>query len=147
MLIHEYAKWLESFGMRELNNSHFQLAKEKGWLVVFGHSDDCIELRGYFNDETYYDSSKFTLDHEGLIPLWANVDHEDEEACKKYFERKSRTPYLTLYVRDNEDYEGEHFMWIFDCNYPHHRFKIYDDGEPYCVGFVVNFKNLIGLYK
>ena len=139
MQIEKYAEWLGSFDMRELDESHFQQAKDHGWLVVFGHSDDCIELRGYFHDETYYDASRFYLDTKGLIPLWSNVDHENEEECAEYFRRKNRPPLLSLYVYDNERYDGEQFLWVFDCSRPHHIFKIYDGGEPFCVGIVVDF--------
>jgi hypothetical protein len=142
MLIEEYAKWLGEFDMRELDESHFQTAKDNEWLVVFGHSDDCIELRGCFHDETYYDSNLFNLDKGGLIPLWANIDHEDEEEVERYFKRKNDRRLLKLFVRDNEDFEGENFLWIFDCDCPHYKFKIYDDGDPFCVGIVVDFEKL-----
>lgn len=147
MLIDQYVNYLESFDIRELSEEHFQFAKDQGWLVVFGHSDDCIELRGYFTDETYYDSKKFAIDKDGLIPSWDQIDHDDENEVRVYFERKKATPILTLYVFDNDEFEDEQFMWVFTCSYPHETFKIYDGDEPYCVGIVVDFKKLVELYK
>lgn len=147
MLIDQYVKYLESFDMREFGSDLFSIAKDQGWLVVYGHSDDCIEFEGCFRDETYYDSNKFVLDKHGLIPSWSEIDHEDEKACEEYFKRKKSTPLLTLYVFDNKDYEDEKFMWVFDSTHQNHKFKIYDGDDPFCVGLVIDFKKLIGNYK
>lgn len=84
MNIEEYAHYLSSFDMREMDDSLFKLAKENDWLVVFGHSDDCIELRGAFRAETYYNRPEvFPIYDFGLLPSWDEIDHSNEEEARQ----------------------------------------------------------------
>jgi hypothetical protein len=40
----------------EITEIEAKLAKKDGLVVVFGHSDDCVEFRGAIEDEAYGDS-------------------------------------------------------------------------------------------
>ena len=145
MNIEEYAHYLSSFDMRRFDDSLFKLAKENDWLVVFGHSDDCIELRGAFRAETYYNRPEvFPIYDFGLLPSWDEIDHSDEEEARQYFKRKKSKVLLRLYVFQNEEYEDEKFMWFFDFNFQNYKFKIYDEDEPFCVGCVVDINKVKG---
>jgi len=138
MNMEEFAKSLDGREMgKELTKEEERLAKENRWVVVFGHSDDCIELRGYFNDELYRnrDLEMFWFSPNGPLKSWDDVDHDDEEEMEEYFENK----YNAIGKLDSHwctTFNGEYFDWVFDWSWPHEVFRIYEDDGGFCLGVV-----------
>ena len=141
MNMEEFAKSLDGREMgKELTKEEEQIAKENGWVVVFGHSDDCIELRGLIHDELYRNRNpdKFWFSAHGPMKKWEDVDHDDEEEMEDYFENKYNA-IGKLDVHYGSTFDGEYFTWVFDWGWPHDVFRIYEDGEGFCLGIVFKF--------
>ena len=106
-------------------------AKEAGLVIVFGYSDDNVELRGAVDDEIgcYNGRKGIVVDREGVRSHWDDVDDEDEAAA--YFERKNLPSVTFDAVWDKEGYS-----WIYRTDAAHATFDILEDGETFCRGIV-----------
>lgn len=108
MTLKEFAKMLDGREYRhEITKEEEALAKELGFVVVFGYSDDNAELRGAIDDEIgCFDGG--VLEHDDLpnmiYAMW----------CPEYID----------------------CSWAYQTSIPHEKFHIYEDGELYCVGIV-----------
>ena len=91
----------------EITKEEEALAKELGFVVVFGYSDDNVELRGAIDDEIgCYNGG--VLEHDDLPgTIYADWCPEDIDCS-----------------------------WAYGTAIPHEKFYIYEDGELYCVGIV-----------
>lgn len=108
MTLKEFAKMLDGREYRhEITKEEEALAKELGFVVVFGYSDDNAELRGAIDDEIdCYDGGE--LYHVDLpSTIYADWCPEDIDCA-----------------------------WAYGTSIPHEKFNIYEDGELYCVGIV-----------
>ena len=108
MTLKEFASLLDGREYRcEITPSEEALAKELGFVVVFGYSDDNAELRGAINDEIgCFDGG--VLEHEDLPkPIYAYWCPATPDCA-----------------------------WAYGTDITHERFCIYDHGELYCVGIV-----------
>lgn len=106
--ISDFARWLDgrSYGY-EVTKGEERIAKEHGFVVVFGYSDDNAELRGAINDELgCFDGG--ILRHKDL-PGTIRAVWCDENAIAP---------------------------WTYQTTIPHAEFRIYDGGDLYCVGIV-----------
>lgn len=108
MTLKEFASLLDGreYGC-EMTPHEEEVAKELGFVVVFGYSDDNAELRGAIDDEIgCYDGD--VLEHEDLpgriFAHWCPSKMD----CS----------------------------WAYETDIPHESFRIYEDGELYCVGIV-----------
>ena len=109
----EFAKMLDgrSYG-REITPAESKKAKELGFVVVFGYSDDNAELEGAICDEIgCYNGG--VLKHDDLPK-----------------------PITAIW-----DPEGKDCSWAYETELPHDEFRIYDDGELYCIGIVCDINN------
>lgn len=108
MTLKEFAKRLDGrqYG-NEITKEEEALAKKLGFVVVFGYSDDCAELRGAIDDELdCFDGG--VLEHDDLPDtIYADWCPEDIDCS-----------------------------WAYGTSIPHERFYIYEDDELYCVGIV-----------
>ena len=108
MTLKEFAKMLDGREyLHEITKEEEALAKELGFVVVFGYSDDNAELRGAIDDEIgCYDGG--VLEHDALPGIiYADWCPEDIDCS-----------------------------WAYGTSIPHENFNIYEDGELYCVGIV-----------
>ena len=108
MTLKEFASLLDGREYRcEITPSEEALAKELGFVVVFGYSDDNAELRGAIDDEiNCYDGG--VLEHKDLpSTIFADWCPTDLDCA-----------------------------WAYSTSIPHEKFEIYDHGELYCVGIV-----------
>jgi hypothetical protein len=131
MNIQEFAKMLDGreYG-REITEEEEKQAKELGFVVVFGASDDLTEFRGAIDDELdSYNGRTIYLDGIGIF--------EDCEAGCKHC-NKARENCKTI---EAEWCEGA-YSWSYCTNIPHATFEIMEDEEKYCKGIVFEFKEL-----
>ena len=118
---------------KEITREEEAAAKAAGLLVIFGASDDLTELRGAINDEAgAWDGATHRIDHEGFVPDWESVDHDDEDACAAYFKRKGSG----VMVEAKCDWKG--YSWWIETDVPHATFDILEEDEPYCRGIVID---------
>ncbi len=108
MTLKEFAKMLNGreYG-NEITKAEEQLAKKLGFAVVFGSSDDLMELRGAIDDE--FDC--FTggvFKHNSLPAPIEAVWCPPESECS----------------------------WVYNTTLSHECFYVYEDEQLYCIGIV-----------
>lgn len=108
MTLKEFAKMLDGREyMHEITKEEEALAKELGFVVVFGYSDDNAELRGAIDDEIgCFDGGK--LEHKDLPDV----------IYAKWCDRESN------------------YAWSYETSIPHETFRIFEDGDYWCLGIV-----------
>lgn len=112
MTLKEFAALLDGRTyLHEITEEEEALARELGYVVVFGYSDDNAELRGAVDDEIgCYDG--------GVI------EHEDLQGT-----------ILAQWCPDDVD-----CSWYFSSTLPYEKFYIYEGNDLYCVGAVIDNK-------
>ena len=108
MTLKEFAKMLDGREYRhEITKEEEALAKELGFVVVFGYSEDNAELRGAIDDEIgCFDGGK--LEHKDLPDV----------IYAKWCDRETN------------------YAWSYQTSIPHETFRIYEDGDYWCIGVV-----------
>lgn len=113
-------------------------AKGHGLVIVYGASDDLMEIDGAIDDEIgACDETTIQIDAIGILPDWGD-GIEDEATAEHYFKRKpnART------IKAKLDRDG--YSWIYETDIPHATFEIMEDGEKYCRGIVFSLADLTG---
>jgi len=131
MTIQGFAKMLDGREMgAEMTREEKAQAKELGFVVVFGYSDDNAEIRGAINGEvSCYDETEIHLNQDGIFK-----DCEGECKYSKAAKEKCKV------IKGIWDKEG--YSWTYETDIPHATFDIMEDGEKYCRGIVFDIKSL-----
>ena len=118
----------------EITKEQETIAADNGLVVVFGYSDDNVELRGAIYDEVgAYDGTTFHVTRDGVLQMpECNCDE-----CK-YFAIAKRTAAEIKAVWHNT---GD-ASWTFETTIPHETFRIYENGELFCIGIVFGLNDL-----
>ncbi len=139
----------------EITPEEEQLAKENSLVVIFGYSDDLIELRGAINEELGFESV-IRLGKKGV----PESDCAEGDSCP-YF-KKWLTAALkrreVLQIRVHWGGEGMDSLaynmlgkptWCFDCEQLNEKFATFDifdeydgDKEYFCRGVVLDLDEL-----
>lgn len=108
MTLKEFAQMLDGREyLHEITKEEEALAKELGFVVVFGYSDDNAELRGAIDDEIgCFDGGE--LEHEDLPDV----------IYAKWCDREAN------------------YAWSYQTSIPHETFRIYENGDYWCIGIV-----------
>lgn len=121
----------------EIGTKECLQAKANGLLVIFGHSDDLIEIRGAFADEvSAYEGAILNLHREG------NLDTDVSGCgCSTCNERLEKLAELCVTVICDWDKSG--YSWFIE---PKHvafePFDILEGKNKFCRGVVIETKNL-----
>lgn len=118
----------------EITKEQEALAADNGLVVVFGYSDDAVELCGAIDDEVgAYDGTTFHVTRDGV--LW-NPDCGCDDC--KYFEvaKRAATEIKAIWYNSGEP------CWTFETTIPHEIFRIYEDRELFCIGIVFSLDDL-----
>lgn len=124
------------YGM-EITQGEAQEAKGAGLVVVYGHSDDNVELCGAISDEIgAYDGATVYLTKAGVL---------EEPACSST--ENCTCPYFTAARNAAKTIKAVWHdeggpCWTFETDIPHETFDIYEDGESWCVGIVFSMEHL-----
>ena len=119
---------------KEITKEQEALAAEKGLVVVFGYSDDTVELCGAIDDEEgAYEGTTFYVDRDGVL-------REPDCGCDEcqYFGAAKRAAVEIKAVWHDS---GEP-CWTYETTVPHETFQIYEDGELFCIGIVFSLDDL-----
>ncbi|MBQ6952124.1 MAG: hypothetical protein IJN44_11615 [Clostridia bacterium] len=110
-------------------------AKKNGLVVVFGYSDDCIELRGAIDDEigAYGGGAVLITKSGALLPK----PYCDEETCPHFLAAKEASKSIKAIWHDDG---GP--CWTYETDIPHSTFDVFENGELYCVGIVFTVNHL-----
>jgi hypothetical protein len=115
-----------------------KLAKGAGLVVAYGFSDDLLEFDGALYDEFgCYDGGTALIDADGLLPEFESAS-EDEEACRRYFERKPKARAIEAIWDGNAD----GYAWTLKTDIPHEVFAIMEDGAEFSRGIVFALSDL-----
>jgi len=103
-------------------------AKAAGLIVVYGYSDDCVEVDGASTDERGFAPLEFS--RKGL------VEQHDEGCDCRFCDYKSM-------VADCKKVTGKFTNegWRFQTDIPHATFDIMEDGALYCRGIVFSLSD------
>jgi len=127
----------------EITREEEKLAKESGLFVIFGYSDDNLEIRGVQNDEFgCYNGRTFLLDEKGILPATRleDLDFESEEEVRDFLKRKDLAHELRAIWCDTSSPDLP--PWTYSIDVPHASFNIYEDGELVCIGLVIAAEDL-----
>lgn len=129
--IKEFAKLIggKEYGFPKLTVGQVRTAKENGFIIVYGCSDDLMEFRGMINDECdCYCGGKVFFNRDEVY-----------NGCNK-----EKYPYWikAIWCGGETDENGQEITWTYETDIPHETFMIYEDGEPYCRGIVFKVEDL-----
>jgi len=116
-------------GYPQFTKGEIQTARENGFVVVYGYSDDLMEFRGAIDDEgDCYNGGKVFFNHD--------------EVYNGY--NKEKYPYWikAIWCGGEPDGDGQEIAWTYETDIPHETFMIYKDGETYCRGIVFKVEDL-----
>lgn len=111
-------------------------AKAAGLLVIFGASDDLMELRGIECDEIGAPGVAL-IDAKGLLPNRDSID--DDAVLKDFFAREPLARKVEALWAAEDD-----TSWTYRTDVPHAHFDIMEDGIVYCRGIVIDVADLGG---
>ena len=113
-------------------------AKAAGLVIAYGYSDDLLELDGAIYDEFgCYNGGTALIDADGLLPEFESAS-EDEDACRRYFERKPKARAIEAIWDGNAD----GYAWTLKTDIPHEVFAIMEDGAAFSRGIVFALSDL-----
>lgn len=128
MDIKEFAKSLNGreYKYPQFTKEEIQIAKDNGFVIVYGASDDLMEFDGaIYAEADCYDGGKVYFDKTGAV-----LDDDDEG-----FENSK----CIEAIWSNEVNKA---AWSYKTDIPHETFMIYEDELPYCEGIVFNIKDI-----
>ena len=130
MTIKEYAEMLNGreYGYPQFTKKEIEIAKQNGFVIVYGASDDLMEFDGALTDEAgCFDGGTVFLRNDGTI----GFDSPDAKFIEAVWCDKERT-----------DENGSVITWTYKTEIPHETFMIYDDGESYCEAIVFQIDDI-----
>ena len=132
MNIEEFAKSLGQSDYFSLSPHQARIAKENGFVVVYGSSDDLMELDGAIYDEFgCYGGGIACLNPKGLLQIGDNC-----EDCPLFKAELAKCKTITAV------WGADGYPWTYKTDIPHMEFDILEDGKPYCRGIVFDVKFL-----
>lgn len=129
--IKEFAKSISGKGyFSHFTREEIRIAKENGFVIVYGCSDDLMEFRGAIDDEGgCYDGGKVFFDRNGTCQF-----AEDEKDYPNWIS--------AIWCGGEKDEAGQEITWTYETEIPHETFMMYADGEPFCLGIVFSIEDL-----
>ena len=127
----------------EMTKEQEQTAEDNNLLVLFGASDDRLEMRGaIYGEAEVYDGGYYVLALDGEL-------YTDDEEEDTYYKAKGNEILLLSDEYDNDDNprliraewcpdDQPTLSWRISSNMPCAPFTIKEDGEPYCEGIVID---------
>lgn len=112
----------------EITEEEEALAREAGLVVVFGYSDDNVELRGAIDAEvSAYNGTTVRLDGADVLE-----NDCENESCPHFERAMAQAPFF----RAGWCAPDAKAAWTFRVPWPHEMFTVFEDGEPFCLGVV-----------
>lgn len=125
----------------EITHSEEKLARDSDLIVIFGASDDLVELRGFINDEMgAYDGTTLLLDPKGVI--LPEIDHDEREVLEKYFVLDAVKYRQEHAIKIEANWGDNGYSWFIDTKAPHAVFDIMEEEDKFCRGIVIDLKEL-----
>lgn len=129
--VKEYADMLNGrkYSYPQFTKEEIKIAKDNGFVIVCGASDDLMEFYGAMDDEgSCYDGGKVWFDEESVLDGPSTTGDRCIEA---------------FWCRESEkDEKGNVITWTYETDIPHETFMIYDEEEPYCKAIVFSIEEI-----
>ena len=137
----ELAHKLNGIQINTISKEDIKDAKDSDLIIVYGHSDDCVEIDGYITDEiSAFDGVTFEIDKEGPLGIWENIrENISLHDAKKYIDRKFSGH--TKKIKAVWD-DGSGYSWTFQTGVPYSNFDIFCDKDKFCQGIIININDL-----
>lgn len=130
MDIKDFAKMIDGkeYGYPMFSTDELKIAKENGFVIVRGASDDLMEFEGAIQDEQgCFDGGMIYFDRQGAFGSDGLASNKIEALwCDK----------------ESKDGSGNIITWTYKTDIPHEAFMIYEDGQPYCRGIIFDIDDL-----
>lgn len=136
----------------EITKDESKQAKENGLVVCYGASDDLLEFEGSIYEE--FGACDGTIVKIGRTKK--GIKFFDEENESDIDEYEIPTTEIQAYWCPNpdklpnnirlSDEEINQVAWVINTDIPHETFKIYEDGELFCLGIVFHIDDLKNEY-
>ena len=127
MTLKEFSERLngtEYNGYPIFSKEDIKIAKENGFVIVTGASDDLMELEGAIEDEAgCFDGGKVYIPKRGVE------------------ENKTKNMIEALWCQ-TKDENGVVIPWAYETKIPHETFLVMDAGEVYCRGIMFNVNDV-----
>ena len=127
MTLKEFSERLngtEYNGYPIFSKEDIKIAKENGFVIVTGASDDLMELEGAIEDEAgCFDGGKVYISKRGVE------------------ENKTKNMIEALWCQ-TKDENGVVIPWAYETKIPHETFLVMDAGEVYCRGIMFNVNDV-----
>lgn len=121
---------------KEITKEEIKIAEESGLVIVFGASDDLVELRGTICDEVgCYHGEIIHLNENGVYPKF--IESDVCENCDFFKAELAKKKSITAIWCG-----GEGYSWTYSTEIPHETFDILENGEKYCRGIVLDIEDL-----
>lgn len=128
----EFAQMLDGkeYGYPQFTPEQIQIAKANGFIIVCGASDDLMEFEGTIRDEGgCFEGGEVFFNKTGVVFL---EDDEQLDNCSQ----------ITALWCKEKDENGNPATWAYQTDIPHETFKIWEDGELYCIGIVFSIADV-----
>lgn len=127
MTLKEFSERLngtEYNGYPIFSKEDIKIAKENGFVIVTGVSDDLMELEGAIEDEAgCFDGGKVYISKRGVE------------------ENKTKNMIEALWCQ-TKDENGVVIPWAYETKIPHETFLVMDAGEVYCRGIMFDVNDV-----
>lgn len=126
---------------QEITDEEAAQAKAAGLIVLFGASDDNVDLRGAIDDQVgAYGGTTVRIARNGaLMQDFESLDKDDEDALEAYFKAKA-AGFVEVEAEWCKEEGGP--AWTFKTGLPHATFLIVEDDEAFCRGIVIDMADL-----
>ncbi len=132
MTLKEFAQMLDGkeYGYPRFTLEDIRLARENGFVIACGASDDLIEFYGAICDEGgCFAGGTVHFNKTGVV---FPDDDEQPDGCSQI---------TALWCKENDE-DGNPATWAYQTDIPHETFKIWDDGDLYCIGIVFSIADV-----
>ena len=130
MNIKEFAEMIngKEYNYPQFTEEEIQTAKDNGFVIVYGASDDLMEFDGAIYAEAgCFGGGEVYFDKTGAI----GEEFENSKCIE------------ALWCDDDiKDENGGLITWTYKTDIPHETFMIYEDGSSYCRGIVFNINDI-----
>lgn len=110
--------------------------KDAGLVVVYGYSDDNVELCGAINDEVgAYNGTTVYLTPDGVL----QEPDCGQDDCPYFAREREKAKTIKAVWHDKG---GP--CWTFETDIPHETFTVMENGVPFCVGIVFSMADVEG---
>ena len=134
MLLKEFAKILTNreYDYPQYSKEELQVAKDNNFVIVSGASDDLVEFEGAICSEgDCWEGG--TINFEPVVN--GRVLYDDEINSHEHLSFEAKW----CKEKDNNNCI---IPWTYDVPFKHEDFIIYEDGKPYCRGFVFSLDSI-----